>query len=167
MRSNRKRPAKKKKSRSVTGIPAIELDLGLDWLLASVDKSRIAQDQFQGVIEDCIVRLLELALPLREKDTETKNWAGRMLGELHVSLDSHKWKLVRENPGYKKTKATLGKTRADVLVTKSEISEIVQEELRRAMEWQFKLQVFREKIKGQSELRASAINKEAIEERIK
>jgi hypothetical protein len=162
-----KRKRNQRKTQSPVGIPGIELDLGLDWLLAYVDQSRIAQDQFQGVIEGCIVRLLELALPLRERDTETKNWAGRVLAQLHVSLEAHKWKLVRENPAYKKTKATLGKTRSDVLVPKSEISGIVQEELRRAMEYQFKLQVFREKCKGQSELRAVAINKEAIEERMK
>src|SRR5262249_23687147 len=45
---------------------------------------------------------------------------------------------------YRERKAKWGKTRADVLAPKSEISQIVQEELRRAESYQFKLGLYRE-----------------------
>jgi len=106
-------------------------------------------------------------LPLREKDAATtKEWAGRILAKLHVSLQAHQWKLEKENPAYREWKAKWGKTRADVLVPKSEISQMVQEELRTAESYRFRLRFLRKSIESQPGLRLS-VNKRAVFERIR
>jgi hypothetical protein len=142
MNRKRKRPEKRQ---SVKGIPGIGLDVGLESFLTKIDQTsgqgQLARDEIADVITDCIVRLLEVALPSREKAAMPKDWAGRLLASLHATLEANQWNLARENPAYRESKARLGKTRANVLVPKSDISEMVQQELRTAMSYQFKLLV--------------------------
>lgn len=134
------------------GIPGEDCDFCSDWLLKNIDKGKgrgarvgqIARDQFTILIDDCIRSLLDLALPPREKDVTTKEWAGKILAKIHVSLEAHQWKLARENSAYRERKAKMGKTRANVVVPKSAISEMVLEELRTAESYWFRLQLFRE-----------------------
>jgi len=160
--------------RLVKGIPGGDCDSCSAWLLQNVDKTKgvrakvgdIARDQFAILLDDCIRALLEHALPLREKDMTPKEWAGRILAKLHVSLEAHQWKLEKENPAYRKWKAKWGKTRADVLVPKSEISQMVQEELRTAESYRFRLRFLRKSIESQPGLRLS-VNKRAVFERIR
>lgn len=138
--------------RPVKGIPGGDCDSCSAWLLENIAKTKgarakvgvIARDQFAILIDDFIRALLEHALPPREKDMLTKEWAGRILAKFHVTLEAHQWKLKKENAAYRERKAKWGKTRADVLVPKSEISQIVQEELRRAESYQFRLGFYRE-----------------------
>jgi hypothetical protein len=106
-------------------------------------------------------------LPPREKDTTTKAWAGRILAKLHVSLEAHQWKLERENPAYREWKAKWGKTRADVLVPKSEISQMLQEELRTAESYQSMLWYQRKSIERQPDLHLASVNTKAVFERIR
>jgi hypothetical protein len=139
-------------TRLVKGIPGGDCDSCSAWLLENIDKTEgagaklgdIARDQFAFLLDDCIRALLELALPPREKDTITKEWAGRILAKVHVSLEAHKWKLERENPAYRDQKAKMGKTRANVLVPESEISQMVREELINAEHYQFQLGILQE-----------------------
>jgi hypothetical protein len=164
-------------TRLVKGIPGGDCDSCSAWLLENIDKTKgagaklgqIARDQFTILLDDCIRALLELALPPREKDTITKEWAGRILAKVHVSLEAHKWKLERENPAYRDEKAKMGKTRANVLVPESEISQMVREELINAEHYQFQLGILQEMmmINGQNEFRPLAVNKNAVFERIK
>jgi hypothetical protein len=162
-------------TRLVKGIPGGDCDSCSAWLLENIDKTEgagaklgdIARDQFAFLLDDCIRALLELALPPREKDTITKEWAGRILAKLHVSLEAHQWKLKRENPAYREWKAKWEKTRADVLVPKSEISQMVQEEMRTAEIYQSRLWYLREPIKRQPNLQLGSANTRAVFERIR
>ncbi len=159
----------------VKGIPGGDCDSCSAWLLENIDKTEgpgaklgdIAREQFAFLLDDCIRGLLELALPPREKDMTTKEWAGRILAKLHVSLEAHQSKLKREDPAYREGKTKWEKTRADVLVPKSEISQMVQEELINAEHYQFQLGILQEMINGQNEFRRVAVNKEAVFERVK
>ena len=152
MSSEREGNGPKRQRQSVKGIPGGDCDSCLAWLLKNVGKTKgararvgeIARTQFEILLDDCIRELLDLGLPLREKDTTAKEWAGRMLAGLHVSLEAHKWKLERENPAYRDRKAKMGKTRANVLVPESEISQMVREELITAEHYQFQLGVIPE-----------------------
>jgi hypothetical protein len=152
MSTERKRTGPKRQRQLVKGIPGGDCDSCVDWLLKNINKAKgrgarvgqIARDQFAIILDDCIRSLLDLALPLREKDTTTKEWAGRILAKLHVSLEAHKWKLERENPVYRDRKAKMGKTRANVLVPESEISQMVREELVNAEHYQFQLGILQE-----------------------
>lgn len=161
--------------RLVKGIPGGDCDSCSDWLLENIDKTKgargkvgeIARDQFTILLDDCIRGLLGLALPPRQKDTTAKEWAGRTLAKLHVTLEANQWKLKRENPAYREWKAKWEKTRADVLVPKSEISQMVQEELRTAEIYQFRLWCLRKSIERQPDLRLATVDKEAVFERIR
>ena len=153
MSGSRQGTARKKQTRLVKGIPGGGCDSCLDWLLANISQKTkgcrakiggIARDQFAILLDDFIRTLLEHALPLREKDTTTNDWAGKRLAKLHVSLEAHQWKLKRENPAYRKWKAKSEETRADLLVPESETSQMVLEELRTAESYQFKLFLLRE-----------------------
>src|SRR4029453_8143325 len=101
--------------RLVKGIPGGDCDSCSAWLLENIDKTKgaraklggIARDHFTILLDDCLRRLLELALPEREKDTITKEWAGRVLARLHASLEVHQRKLGRENPAYRELKAKM------------------------------------------------------------
>ncbi len=140
-------------TRLVKGIPDGGCDSCLNWLLENIEKTKgarakvgkIARDQFTILLDDCIRGLLELALPPREKDTLTKEWAGRILAKVHVSLEAHQWKLERQNPAYRDRKAKMGKPRANVLVPESEISQMVREELVNAEHYQFQLGILQER----------------------
>lgn len=139
-------------TRVVKGIPDGDCDSCLAWLLKNIGKTKgartrvgaIARAQFEILLDDCIRELLDLALPLRQKNTTAKQWAGRMLAALHVSLEAHRWKLERENPAYRDRKAKMGKPRSNVLVPDSEISQMVHEELITAEHYQFQLGVIQE-----------------------
>jgi hypothetical protein len=135
----------------VKGIPGGDCDSCLDWLRKYTGATKgcrakvadIARDQFTILLDDCVRHLLDLALPEHAKNTIAKAWAGGVLARLHASLEAHQRKLDRENPAYHELKAKI-RTRADVLVPKSEISKMVQEELRWAESYQFRLGLFRE-----------------------
>ena len=162
------------RKRSVKGIPGGDCDSCLEWLFANVNKvkgrgaraGQLARDQFTLLLDDCVRRLLELALPEREKDTITKDWAGKILAKLHVILEAHQWKLSRENRAYREWKTKWEKTRADVLVPKSEISKMVQEELRTAESYQLELGLLRDSLKNQPVLRGS-VDRKVVFERIR
>jgi len=153
MNGKRKRPERKRPSQSVKGVPGGDCDSCLDWVLKNIGNKpkgcrakvgEIARTQFEILLDGCIREVLDLALPLREKDTITKEWAGRMLARLDVSLEAHKWKLERQNPAYRDRKAKMGKPRANVLVPESEISQMVREELVNAEHYQFQLGILQE-----------------------
>jgi hypothetical protein len=154
--------------RLVKGIPGGDCDSCSAWLLENIDKTKgaraklggIARDHFTILLDDCLRRLLELALPEREKDTITKEWAGRVLARLHASLEVHQRKLGRENPAYRELKAKM-RTRVDVLVPKSEISKMVQEELRSAESYQFKLGLIRDSLENQP-VWLSSVDREGV-----
>jgi hypothetical protein len=162
-------------TRLVKGIPGGDCDSCSAWLLENIDKTKgagaklgqIARDQFTILLDDFIRALLELALPPREKDTTAKEWAGRILAKLHVSLEAHQWKLKRENPAYREWKAKWEKTRANVLVPESEISQMVQEELRTAESYQSTLWYLRKSIERQPDLQLGSANTRAVFERIR
>ena len=138
--------------RLVKGIPDGDCDSCLAWLLKNVGETEgaratvgaIARTQFEILLDDCLRELLDLALPLRQRDATAKQWAGIMLARLHLSLEAHKWKLERENPAYRDRKARMGKPRSNVLVPDSEISQMVQEELTTAEHYQFQLGLIQE-----------------------
>jgi hypothetical protein len=161
-------------TRLVKGIPGGDCDSCSAWLLENIDKTKgagaklgqIARDQFTILLDGWVRGLFDLALPEREKDTTTKEWAGRILRRLHTSLEAHQWKLARENPAYRELKRKM-KTRADVLVPKSEISEMVQEELRTAESYQSRLWYLRESIERQPDLHLVTVDKKAVFERIR
>jgi hypothetical protein len=142
--------------------------------LKNIDKAKgrgarvgqMARDHFAILLDDCIRALLERALPEGEKDTITKEWAGRILARLHASLEAHQWKLTRENPAYHELKAKM-KTRADILVLESEISQMVQEELRTAESYQFKLCPLRKSIEDQPDLQLVNVDTKAVQERLR
>jgi hypothetical protein len=168
MSGNRKGTARKKRTPVVKGIPGGDCDSCLDWLLANISQKTkgcrakigdIARHQLTILLDGCIRALLEHALPLREKDATMKEWGGRVLARLHVTLEAHQWKLKRENPAYREGKAKWEKTRANVLIPESEISKMVQEELRAAESYQLKLFLIRE-YAGES-----ALARKAVEER--
>jgi hypothetical protein len=77
-------------TRLAKGIPGGDCESCVDWLLKNINKAKgrgarvgqIARDQFAIILDDCIQALLEHALPLREKDTTTKEWAGRILSKI-------------------------------------------------------------------------------------
>jgi len=172
MSRKRRRTRPKGRRRSVKCIPGDDCDSCLDWLLKNIDKAKrrgarvgqIARDQFWILLDDCIRRLFELALPEREKDTPAKEWAGRILARLHASLEAHQWKLTRENPAYRELKAKM-KSRADVLVPESEISQMVQEELRTAESYQFRLLLLRDSLKTHPSRHLVSVDKSAVVER--
>jgi hypothetical protein len=163
------------KIRLVKGVPGGDCDSCSAWLLQNIDKTKgarakvgdIARDQFAILLDDCTRALLEHALPPREKDTTTKEWAGRILAKLQVSLEAHQRKLNRENPAYREWKAKWGKTRADIIVPKSAISQMVQEELRTAESYQFRLWHLRKSVESQPDLRPVSVNKRAVFERVR
>ena len=139
--------------RLVKGIPGGDCDSCSAWLLKNIRNKpkgcrakvgEIARMQFEILLDGCIRELLDLALPLREKDPITKEWTGRILAKLHVTLEAHKWKLERQNPAYRDRKAKMGKPRANVLVPDSEISQMVREELVNAEHYQFQLAILQE-----------------------
>jgi hypothetical protein len=162
-------------TRLVKGIPDGGCDSCSDWLLKNIDKTKgcrakiggIARHQFEILLDDCIRALLEHALPRREKDATTKQWAARVLAKVHGSLEAHQWKLARENPAYKEWKTKIGKTRADVLIPQSEISQMVQEELRTAEIYHSQLWYLRESIERQPDLHLGTVNKKAVFEHIR
>ena len=125
----------------------------------------MARDQFAILLDDCFRALLERALPEREKDTTTKEWAGRILAKLYASLEAHQWKLARENPAYKEWKTKIGKTRADVLIPQSEISQMVKEQLQTAESYQFRLLLLRDSVENQTGLHLVGVDKSAVVER--
>jgi hypothetical protein len=177
MSTERKRTGPKRQRQLVKGIPGGDCDSCVDWLLNNINKAKgrgakvgqIARYQFAILLDACIRSLLDLALPSLEKDKALEEWAGRILAKVHVSLEAHKWKLERENPAYRDQKAKMGKTRANVLVPESEISQMVREELINAELYQFQLGILREMmmINSQNEFRPLAVNKKAVFERIK
>ena len=97
------------------GIPA-DRDMWLDWLFTNIDKTKgrgaglgqIARDQFTGMLDECVVRLLQVAQ--REQDTTAVQWAGRTLARLYISLQKHHGTLSNINSAYR---ATAKKTRKD------------------------------------------------------
>ena len=175
MGGKRKRARRDKQIRLVKGIPDGGCDSCLDWLLKNIDKTKgprakvgeIARDQFTILLDGCLRVLLEVALPLRDKDITTKQWAGRALAKLHVSLEAHQSKLKKENPAYREWKAKWRKTRADVLVPKSEISQMVQDELRTAESYQSRLWYLRKSVESKPESRLVSVNKGAVFERVR
>lgn len=157
----------------VKGIPGGDCDSCLDWLRRYTGTTKgcrakvgdIARDQFTILLDNCVRHLLEIALPERAKNTIAKAWAGTLLARLHASLEAHQWKLGRENPAYRTLKAKI-RTRADVLVPESEISKMVQEELRTAESYQFQLWLLRDSLKSQPVFLAN-MDRNFVEERIR
>ena len=170
---NKRKEARPK--RLVKGIPGGDCDSCSAWLLQNIGKTKdagskvgdIARDQFTILLDDCVRTLLELALPERAKNTIAKGWAGTLLARLHASLEAHQWKLGRENPAYRDWKAKLEKTRANVLVPESELSQMVQDELRTAEAYQSILWFLRKSIEDQPELHLLSINTRAVIERVR
>ena len=90
MKGKRKRPGRKRPSQLVKGVPGGDCDSCSAWLLKNIRNKpkgcrakvgEIARTQFEILFDDCICELLDLALPLREKDPTTKEWAGKSTGE--------------------------------------------------------------------------------------
>ncbi len=83
-----------------------------------------------------------------------------------MAVLTRQWKLARENPAYKEWKTKIGKTRADVLIPQSEISQMVREELVNAEIYQSQLWYLRESIERQPDLHLGTVDKKAVFERI-
>jgi hypothetical protein len=150
-------------------IPGADLVLGLNKLFANIDEtgdapeyvSEIARVQFERVFRDCFVRLLQLAEG--EYHTVTKQWAATVLAWVDGNLGKHRVKLEKMNPAYRET-AKIG-IRADVALPKSPVGQILQEELRTAEHYRFKLLVLRELFEQQPLTWVVTLDRAAFEER--
>jgi hypothetical protein len=151
-------------------IPGADLVLGFNWLLANIDKTGNALDeyvaesarvQFERVFRDCFVRLLQLAEC--EHDTAAKQWAATVLAGVDGNLGKHRGKLAKVNPAYREA-AKIG-IRADVALPKSPVGQILQEELRKAERYRFNLLLLRELFEQQTLTWAVTVDRAAFEER--
>jgi hypothetical protein len=163
----RKRERSKRGRKSPRGIPGSALDLEMERLLANVSKTtrlgQIARDQFTGVIDDCIVRLLQLGLC--KDDLSAKQWAGKVLARAFVSLRKHHNKLSKVNRAYQDREKKLKGIRPDVLIPSSPVGVILQQELRTAKSYYRKLQFLFELLDQQPRLWLGDVNTDAVFER--
>jgi hypothetical protein len=121
------------------------------------------------------LRFFRLAVQLSElfdfatsdKQGLEKRAAGRMLAQLY--LKSHKLhsKLRTVNAAYNAeiTELQNAGSRADVLFPKSYVGQVLQEELKKAERYQFKLQLCRELLDDQPPLQLLTLDREAIRKR--
>jgi hypothetical protein len=114
-------------------------------------------------LEELFVEFLKHAL--HEDDGMEKQPAGKVLGRLYVSQVKHHRKLTKVNPAYQEMVAKLGKIRTDVLLPESPVGQILQEELRTAEHYRFKLLLLRELLKEQKDLLLVSVDKEAVQKR--
>jgi hypothetical protein len=114
-------------------------------------------------LNELILHFLKLAL---QRNGETgKQLAGEVLACVYVSLHKHHKTLKKVNPAYRDTLKKIWHIRSDVLLPASPVGQILQEELRKAEHYQFKLVLLRELIEDQSPLRLVTVDKKAIEKR--
>lgn len=110
--------------------------------------AREARSELQTLWLNHLSQLLRLALD--KKDNIEKQWAGRLLASIFVSIDKHdskkgkaRRKLSKANKAYCEEKARLGKLRADVLLH-WKISDVVFRELKAAGGYRNSLLLLRE-----------------------
>jgi len=95
-----------------------------------------------------------------------KQLAGEVLARIYVSLHKHSGKLKKVNPTFRETVIKIGKIRSDVLLPKSPVGQVLQDELRTAERYQFKLLLLRKLIKTQPGLYLVVVDKKAVERRL-
>ena len=107
-----------------------------------------ARSELQTLWLNHLSQLFRLALD--EKGSIAKQWAGRLLASIFVSIDKHdkkkgkaRRKLSRTNDAYREEKARLGKVRTDVLLH-WKISDVVLRELKTAERYRESLLLLRE-----------------------
>jgi hypothetical protein len=153
----------------VSGIPGSDLDIGIAGLLSNLDKDtelgEITRIQFEGLFEDCVVRLLQL---MREQGTVAEKWAGNVVGRLYGSLHKQHKRHCDENAAYSNTvkKITEG-IRSDVLRPYSPASQILQRELRAALRHYFMLKLLLERSKRQPRPWVGSVDRRAVFERVR
>ena len=170
MKNKHKRPKRRRKS--VRGVPFADLDIQLEWLLKNIDRAKgrgarlghIARDQFTSLFDDCVVRLLQLGLC--EHDSQAKQWAGKILKRVYVSLHKHHGKLSKINSAYKEEVSKTGKIRSDMLRPESPVGQILQKELRTVLRCRFKLGLLRDQFEVQPRPSLVSLDTEAVQRRL-
>jgi hypothetical protein len=171
MSDKRKRSGRKRQSRLVKAIPGASCRFCVDWLLANIGKTKgpgarvgqIARVRFTLLLDDCVVRLLQLGLC--EGDGSAKRWAGEVLAHVLVSLRKHHNKLSRVNRAYQEMEKELNGIRPDVLVPSSPVGLFLQPELRTSVRHYNNLQRLRQQLKRQPRLWVVTVDRAAFEER--
>ena len=112
-------------------------------------------------------KLFDLATS--DKQGFEKRAAGRLLAQLYFRSRKLHSKLRTVNAVYDAeiTELEEAASRADVLFPKSYAAQALQDELKRAERYQFKLQLFRELLEEQRPLRLLTLDIEAIQQRTK
>ncbi len=137
------------------------------WLNGLLNRFRELEKQLYEIfskparLNELVVQFLKLAQ--HGNGGIGKQLAGEVLACIYVSLHKHHGKLKKVNPAYQKT--VTKKIRADVLLPKS-VCQILQEELRTAERYQFKLLIIREEIREQPRLHHVTADKKAVERRL-
>jgi hypothetical protein len=153
----------------VKGIPGPDLDVWERWFAENLNKDtelgQIARDHFTMLFDDCVVRLFQIGL--HHAESSPKQWAGKVLARLHVSLVKHHGKLGKANPAYQEMEKKLRRIRADVLLPSSPVGVILQQELRTTKSHYSQLQFILELSNRQPQPWLGGVNTEAVFERIR